>query len=153
MTCQTNGGLLFGKASVRLIGGCFTASVFLICHNAASTPVVTTIVAAPESIDHDAAGGVRGVDKVTLADVESDVRNGIAVTTEEYQIAGLEVCLIDMHTVTVLLLRTSCEGIAKMLVNIQDKAGAVERVRSVAAIDVGIALEALGKCNKVLHQG
>ena len=68
--------------------------------------------------------------------------------TEEYQITGFQVFAADLYTVVILLGSSTREAVAEVLIAVQDKAGAVEAVGAVSAVDIGIAQVALGKGKK-----
>ena len=68
---------------------------------------MAVVVATPQSVDHNAPGGVRGVDKLAVSQIQSDVRDAVAVAAEEYQITGQKLIHSHMHTVVILLLRAA----------------------------------------------
>ena len=80
---------------------------FLICDDAAAAEEVAFVVAAPEGVDHDAAGGIGGMDEFSFADVKADMGDIGTVTAEENQVTGHQFRHGNMHAVIILLLSTS----------------------------------------------
>jgi len=78
----------------------------------------------------------------------------VAVAAEEDQVAGQELAVAYLDTIFILLLSSAGEAVAKVLVAIQDEAGAVEAVGTVSTVNIGIALVALSKGQQVFdHSG
>ena len=109
----------------------------------AANEICIVITAGQIADDDTIAAGRRGVNELTVSDVDTGVRAGLsgvaAGIIEEYQITGLQgTDAPDLGTDSALPLTGGGvgEGIAELLVNIHGEAGAVKTAGGGTAIDI-----------------
>lgn len=127
---------------------------FLLVYDAFCAGIVIEIVARVQGGYAHAALTGRGVDKLIVPYVHSDVTDGIDAVGEEHKVAGLKLVLIDLSAVVVPLSAGSAPKlIAVLTVEIVHKAGAVEASRRRTAVNIGSSEVLLCGCDYLICDG
>ena len=91
------------------------------------------------------------MDKLSVSNVNAHVRDaGLICILEDHNIAGLEVFFGYVSTHSVQIFACAVRGIAQLLQNIVNKAGAVKTAGGCAAGNIGTAQIFLGFCHDCL---
>lgn len=112
--------------------------------DAAGTDIAGGVVGVGKVADDDADAIVRGVDKLTAADVHTDVRDGLrggaAGLLEEHEVAGGKLVPRNGNAVLQLSGGGAVDGVAELCAGILHEARAVKAdARAGAAVDVAVA--------------
>lgn len=125
---------------------------FLLVYDAFCAGIVIEIVARVQGGYAHAALTGRGVDKLIVPDVHSDVTDGIDAVGEEHEIAGAQVALFNGNAVVIILARCAAhERITVLSVEVVDKSGAVKAAGRRAAVNVGSAEILLCGCDDLIR--
>lgn len=94
----------------------------------------------------------RGVDKLIVPYVHSDVTDGIDAVGEEHEVAGAQVALFNGDAVVVILARCAAhKRITVLPVEVVDKSGAVKAAGRRATVNVGSAEILLCGCDDLIR--
>lgn len=102
------------------------------------------IVAAVQAVGADTSAGVCCMDDLSVAHVNCYVADAAAAVGEEYQIAWLKAGLGNLRAAGILRSGGTRNRLAKVLVHILRKAGAVKGARAGCTVNIRAAEEALG---------
>ena len=95
--------------------------------DAACAVVMIDVICVVQAGDLNAGFAGAGVDEITVAQVDTNVGDTLGISIfEEHEVAGLQVSLINIHTVGVLRGRTMGDGVAEALGDVVNQTGAVK---------------------------